>query len=186
MATIDWVIVGVLGVSTLISIRRGFVKEALSLVTWIAAVLISRLFAGQFTIVLEPYIETDSLRLGTSYLVLFIATLMLGGMLNYLIGEFVKMTGLSGLDRLLGTIFGFARGGVIVMVIVALMHFVLPVKEDDWYQQSQFIPQIVTVIEEFGPVLWEQGEGFLDKSFETKSDSSTEPVLTSSPEQAGA
>ena len=186
MATIDWVIVGVLGVSTLISIRRGFVKEALSLVTWIAAVLISRLFAGQFTIVLDPYIETDSLRLGTSYLVLFIATLMLGGMLNYLIGEFVKMTGLSGLDRLLGTIFGFARGGVIVMVIVALMHFVLPVKEDDWYQQSQFIPQIVTVIEEFGPVLWEQGEGFLDKSFETKSDSSTEPVLTSSPEQAGA
>ena len=186
MATIDWVIVGVLGVSTLISIRRGFVKEALSLVTWIAAVLISRLFAGQFTIVLEPYIETDSLRLGTSYLVLFIATLMLGGMLNYLIGEFVKMTGLSGLDRLLGTIFGFARGGVIVMVIVALMHFVLPVKEDDWYQQSQFIPQIVTVIEEFGPVLWERGEGFLDKNFETKSDSSTEPVLTSSPEQAGA
>ena len=46
LATIDWVIVGVLGVSTLISIRRGFVKEALSLVTWIAAVLIARLFAG--------------------------------------------------------------------------------------------------------------------------------------------
>ena len=54
LATIDWVIVGVLGVSTLISIRRGFVKEALSLITWIAAVLIARLFAGQFTVVLEP------------------------------------------------------------------------------------------------------------------------------------
>ena len=186
MATIDWVIVGVLGVSTLISIRRGFVREALSLVTWIAAVLVSRLFAGQFTVVLEPYIETDSLRLGTSYLVLFIATLMVGGMLNYLIGEFVRMTGLSGLDRLLGTIFGFARGGVIVLVIVALMHFVLPVEEDDWYRQSQFIPQIVNVIEEFGPVIWEQGEGFLDKNFETKSDDSSEAVLISSPKQAGA
>ena len=186
LATIDWVIVGVLGVSTLISIRRGFVKEALSLITWIAAVLIARLFAGQFTVVLEPYIETDSLRVGTSYLVLFIATLMVGGMVNYLIGEFVRMTGLSGLDRLLGTIFGFARGGVIVLVIVALMHYVLPVEEDDWYQQSQFIPRIVTVIEEFGPILWEQGEGFLDKNHELRPDSSAEPVLTSSPEQVGA
>jgi membrane protein required for colicin V production len=189
LATIDWVIVGVLGISTLISIRRGFVKEALSLVTWIAAVLIARLFAGQFTVVLEPYIETDSLRLGASYLILFIATLMVGGMVNYLVGEFVRMTGLSGLDRLLGTIFGFARGGVIVLVFVALMHYVLPVEEDDWYQQSRFIPQLVSVIEELGPVLWEQGEGLLDKnpdlSPEISPDSSPEPVLTSSPEQVG-
>ena len=185
MAVIDWVIVGVVGISALISIRRGFVKEALSLVTWVAAVLVSRLFAAQLTTVLEPYIETDSLRLGASYLVLFIATLMLGGMVNYLVSEFVRMTGLSGLDRLLGTIFGFARGGVIILVIVAFIHYVLPVEEDDWYQQSQFIPQIVTVIEELGPVLWEQGEGFLDKKHEVLHDSSPESVITSSSEQVG-
>ena len=185
LATIDWVIVGVLGISTLISIRRGFVKEAVSLVTWIAAVLIARLFAGQFTVVLAPYIETEVLRLGASYLFLFIPTLMLGGMVNYLVGEFVRMTGLSGLDRSLGTIFGFARGGVIVLAIVALMHYVLPVEEDDWYQQSRFIPELVSLIEEHGPVLWEQGEGFLNKNPEVRPDSIPESVLTSSPEQVG-
>ena len=185
LVTIDWVIVGVVGISTLISIRRGFVKEALSLVTWIAAVLIARLFAAKLTVVLEPYIETDPLRLGASYIALFIATLMLGGMINYLVGEFVRMTGLSGLDRLLGTIFGFARGGVIILVIVALMHYVLPVEKDDWYQTSQFIPQIVSVIEELGPVLWEHGEEFLDKNHEVRQGSSPESVLTSSPEQVG-
>ena len=185
LATVDWMIVGVIGISALISIRRGFVKEALSLVTWIAAVLIARLFAGQLTVVLEPYIEPDYLRLGTSYLTLFIVTLMLGGMINYLVGGFVRMTGLSGLDRLLGTIFGFARGGVITLVIVALMHYVLPVENADWYQQSQLIPQIVIVIEEFGPVLWEQGEGFLDKNHQEKASSSLESVLTSSSEQVG-
>ena len=168
MATIDWVIVGVVGLSTLISIRRGFVKEALSLVTWVSAVVIARLFAAQLTVVLEPYIETDPLRLGASYLALFIATLMLGGMVNYLVGEFVRMTGLSALDRLLGTIFGFARGGVIILVIVALIHYVLPVEKSAWYQQSQFIPQIVPVLEELGPVLWEQGGGFLDKNHEVR------------------
>jgi len=185
LAIIDWVIVGVLGISTLISIRRGFVKEAVSLVTWIAAVLIARLFAGQLTVVLAPYIETDFLRLGASYLVLFIPTLMLGGMVNYLVGELVRITGMSGLDRSLGTIFGFARGGVIVLVIVALMHYVLPVEEDDWYQQSRFIPELVSLIEELGPVLWEQGEGFLDKNPEVRPDSIPEPDLTSSPEQVG-
>ena len=88
LSTVDWVIVAVLGISTLISLRRGFVKEALSLVTWIAAVLIARVFAGQFTVVLAPYIEMDSLRFGASFVVLFIATLMVGGMVNYLVGEF--------------------------------------------------------------------------------------------------
>jgi membrane protein required for colicin V production len=52
LSTVDWVIVAVLGISTLISLRRGFVKEALSLITWIAAVFIARVFAGQFTVVL--------------------------------------------------------------------------------------------------------------------------------------
>lgn len=185
LATIDWVIVGVVGLSALISIRRGFVKEALSLFTWISAVLIARLFAAQLTVVLEPYVETDLLRLGASYLILFIATLALGGMVNHLVGEFVRMTGLSGLDRLLGTFFGFARGGVIILVIVALMHYVLPVEKKDWYQQSQFIPQIVTVIEELGPILWEEGEGFLDKNQKVKPGSSLGTESTGRPAQVG-
>jgi membrane protein required for colicin V production len=158
MTTVDWIIIGVLAISTLISIRRGFVKEALSLLTWVAAVVIARLFAGQFTVVLAPYIETESLRLGASYFLLFVTTLMVGGMVNYLVGEFVKVTGLSGLDRMLGMIFGFARGALIIVVIVAGLHYVAPVKEDDWYQRSVIIPEVVVLIEELGPVLWEQGE----------------------------
>ena len=56
LATIDWIILGVLVISTLTSIRRGFVKEVLSLLTWLAAVILARLFAVQFTVILEPYI----------------------------------------------------------------------------------------------------------------------------------
>jgi membrane protein required for colicin V production len=151
----------------------------------VSAVLVARLFAAQLTVVLEPYIETDLLRLGASYLLLFVVTLMLGGMINYLVGEFVRMTGLSGFDRLLGTIFGFARGGVIILVMVAIMHYLLPVEKGDWYQKSQFIPKIVIVIEEFGPILWEQGEELLDKNQEVSPGSSPEPGLTSRPEQVG-
>ena len=158
MATVDWIIVGVLAVSTLISLRRGFVKEALSLLTWVAAILVARLFASQFTFVLAPYIETESLRLGAAYLILFIVTLMVGGMVNYMVSELVKVTGLSGLDRILGMAFGFVRGGIIVLVFVAILHYVLPVQEDNWYQQSRLIPEVVVLIEQLGPFIWEQGE----------------------------
>jgi len=164
LAAVDWVIIGILGISTLMSIRRGFVKEALSLLTWIAAVIVARLFAGHFSVLLTEQIETVSLRLGASYLILFIGTLMVGGMVNFVMGEFVKITGLTGTDRFLGMFFGLARGGLIVLVIVAGLHYVAPVKEDVWYQESKLIPGIVNVIEQLGPVLWEQGEQLLQGS----------------------
>lgn len=158
MATFDWIIIGVVGISALMSIRRGFVKEALSLVTWVAAVIVARLFAGHVSVLLEGQIQTESLRLGASYLILFIGTLMVGGMVNFVMGELVEMTGLSGTDRFLGMFFGMARGALIVLVIVAGLHYVAPVEEDDWYRQSLLVPEIVAVIESLGPVLWEQGE----------------------------
>lgn len=164
LATIDWIILGVLVISTLISIRRGFVKEALSLLTWLAAVILARLFAVQFTVILEPYIESEPIRLGGAYMILFIGTLIVGGMVNYLLSEFVKMTGLSGLDRMLGMLFGFARGAIIIVIFVAGLHYVAPVKEDDWYRQSRLVPEVVVIIEQLGPVLWEQGEQLFQKS----------------------
>ena len=165
-ATVDWIILAVLAISTLMSVRRGFVKEALSLLTWIAAVFIARLFAGQFSVLLEASIETASLRLGAAYLILFIGTLIVGGMVNFLVGEFVKMTGLTGTDRFLGMFFGLARGALFVTVTVAVLHYLAPVKEDPWYQESSLIPEIVILVEKLGPVLWEQGEQLLETGTE--------------------
>ena len=57
MAVLDYFIVGILTFSMLFSIRRGFVKEALSLLTWIAAVVVSRLFAGHLSVLLESQLK---------------------------------------------------------------------------------------------------------------------------------
>lgn len=166
MAIFDWVIIAILGISMLMSIRRGFVKEALSLATWIAAVVVARLFAGHLSVLLEGQIETASLRLGASYLILFVGTLVVGGVVNFVMGEFVKLTGLTSTDRFLGLFFGLARGSLVVLLVVAALHYLAPVKEDEWYKQSLLVPEIVVVIEELGPVLWEQGEILLQNSGE--------------------
>jgi len=154
----DWLIIFVLFVSTLISIFRGFVREAFSLGTWLAAVLISRLFATQLSTLLVDYIELPSLRLGVSYVVLIVATLIVGAMVNHLSGELVRKTGLGGTDKFFGLFFGFARGGIVILIVIAGLFYLAPVHEDVWWEESVIIPYVVKAVEWLGPLLWEQSE----------------------------
>ena len=60
---IDWVIIALITVSTLISLKRGFVKEALSLITWVGAFILARTFHPQMQSLLESTVETPLVRL---------------------------------------------------------------------------------------------------------------------------
>lgn len=141
---VDWAIIAIIAVSALISLTRGFVKEALSLVTWILAGLVAWLFGGALAELLAPYIDTPSLRVIAACSILFILTLLLGGLINYLIGQLVKATGLSGTDRFLGMVFGAARGALLVIVIVGLLSLA-PVEADTWWRESVMIPHFLLV-----------------------------------------
>ncbi|HSC68209.1 MAG TPA: CvpA family protein [Cellvibrio sp.] len=139
----DWAIIGIFSLSCLIGLIRGFVREALSLVIWVAAVLVAKVFGGQLEILLVDQIESPSVRIMTAYAVLFIATLLLGAMLSYLIGALVRATGLSGTDRLLGMVFGAARAFIIVMALLILLPGFIPVDGEGWWKQSQLIPHFL-------------------------------------------
>lgn len=143
-AVADWVILAIVGFSTLISIQRGFVKEALSLVTLIAAMIVSRLFGAEASTLLLDWIDTPAIRYVTAYAGLFIATLIVGGLINSAIVQIVRMAGLSGLDRTLGMVFGFARGVLILVVITAVLAR-LGVSDTSWWQESVFIPEFVAL-----------------------------------------
>ncbi|MCW8886814.1 MAG: CvpA family protein [Motiliproteus sp.] len=142
----DWVIIAVIAVSALISLKRGFVKEALSLVTWVAAFIVARLFTDNLSTILASYIDTPSARVVAAFVLLFVATLFTGALINKLIGMLIEATGLSGTDRVLGMVFGIARGGLIVVVLVALLGMT-PVIQDRWWQQSTLIPHFAVMEE---------------------------------------
>lgn len=152
----DWAIIGIFSLSCFIGLIRGFAREALSLVIWISAVLVARLFGGQLETLLVGHIETPSVRLMTAYAILFISTLLIGAMVSYLIGALIRATGLSGTDRLLGMVFGAARAFIIVMAILILLPGFIPVNEDDWWKQAQLIPHFQScegwVVEAYGDV----------------------------------
>ncbi|MFJ5297074.1 CvpA family protein [Pseudomonas sp. NPDC088368] len=141
---VDWAIIAIVAISALISLKRGFVKEALSLLTWIIAGAVAWMFGGSLAQYLVNYIETPSARVIAGCTILFVATLLVGAMVNFLLGELIRVTGLSGTDRFLGMVFGAARGGLLVVVAVGLLSLG-PVQQDQWWQQSRLLPQFVMV-----------------------------------------
>lgn len=141
---IDWVVIGIIALSTLISLWRGFVREAMSLVVWIGAFVIARTFHPNMQALLTNSIEAPTIRLIVAFAVLFIGTLIVGTLVSNLLARLVKATGLSATDRVLGTVFGLARGVVVVVVALALLRMT-PVTEDAWWDES-------VTVDEFGRV----------------------------------
>lgn len=138
MIWIDYVLIGVIVVSTLISLVRGFFKEALSLISWVAAFLVAKIYHVYLATLLTDYISAGSLRLLIAFAIIFIVTLILAAMINHLISQLVERTGLTGTDRALGMIFGGLRGVAIVILLV-LAAGATPMPQDDWWQQSMLI-----------------------------------------------
>jgi membrane protein required for colicin V production len=141
---VDWAIIAIVVISALISLSRGFVKEALSLVTWIIAGAVAWMFGGGLAPYFEHYIQTPSARVIAGCVILFVATLLVGALVNYLIGELIRVTGLSGTDRFLGMVFGAARGALLVVVAAGLLSLG-PVQQDPWWQQSALLPKFLLV-----------------------------------------
>ena len=71
-------------------------------------------------------------------------TLLVGALINFLIGELIRVTGLSGTDRFLGMVFGAARGALLGVVLVGLVSLA-PVQQDEWWQQSTLMPHFLMV-----------------------------------------
>lgn len=149
----DLSIISIIALSSLFSLKRGFVKEALSLVTWIAAFIIARTFNPNLQTLLVNLIDTVVLRAIVSFAILFIGTLVVGAVINNLIALLVKITGLSTTDRLLGVVFGVARGVIIVLVTIAILR-VTPFAEDEWWKQSVMITKL-QVLEQWSRAVFE-------------------------------
>ncbi|MDA0796536.1 MAG: CvpA family protein [Proteobacteria bacterium] len=140
VGAVDTAIVVIIAVSGCISLIRGFVKEAMSLVIWLTAFVVAMTFKELVAEVLVNVISLASMRQLAAWLILFVGTLLIGAMVNFLLGKLVSSTGLSGTDRTLGLVFGVLRGALIVLALVVLLPEVLPVDQDLWWTSSKLIP----------------------------------------------
>ena len=148
MNWVDITIISIIAFSASVSIVRGFIREALSLVSWGLAFFI----AGHFYTYITPYLtyfDSDIIRIAVAITILFFATLLVCSVVSYVIGQLVQKTGLSGTDRVLGICFGILRG---ILVVAALLFFIdtfTPLSKSPYWTQSQLIPHFHFIIRWF-------------------------------------
>ena len=154
LTALDWGMLVVVGFSALLSVIRGFIREAASILSWVAAFII----AGRFYPQVAPYFpfsDDELTRNILSILCLFISTLVVVGFVGAAICSLVKKAGLSGFDRLLGIVFGALRGVLVLSAILALMqiafrlHILSFVSSEPWWQNSVFIPELQRIVNWF-------------------------------------
>ncbi|HLS84551.1 MAG TPA: CvpA family protein [Arenimonas sp.] len=134
----DYVLLVILLVSMAVGLWRGFLVEVLSLTVWIAAFWLSIGFGGDVAAWFTG-VEQAAARLFLGHASVFLAVLLVGGLLTWLLGKFIANTGLSATDRVLGLGFGLARGLVLGCAGVLLLGFT-PMPDDQWWRESRLLP----------------------------------------------
>ena len=139
MIWIDWLILLVILLSAVISVVRGFFKEAISLTGWIIAIWLGLSFSGDIAALLAKIISVPSVRIIMAFSMVLVFVLVITALVSHFVTLVVKKTGLTGTDRVLGVVFGVARGAVIVGIMV-LLAGLTALPRDPWWREATLIP----------------------------------------------
>ena len=140
MNEIDWVIAGVLLISTVLGVSRGVVREVFAISGWALAIWVAMKFAPELAEIIPLPSLSLVVRMGMAALGLVIIVLFSCGMASKLIGKLLRAGGVSFEDRAIGSIFGFVRGVVIVCACVFLAGMTSAVKTGYWRNSVLIVP----------------------------------------------
>ncbi|MGO1766560.1 colicin V synthesis protein [Advenella sp. S44] len=147
MTEFDYTCLGIIAISGLLGLMRGFLKEAFSLIAY-AAAFIGAIWWGP---VVYPwvmqYINNALISMGIGYAVVFIAILLIVGLVNVTLATLIEATGLGPADQGLGILFGIARGVVIILILVVLAGYT-PFPKEPWWVNARFSPMATMAVQQ--------------------------------------
>lgn len=120
MTGLDYAVITVVMLSVLLGWWRGLVYEVLSLLGWVAAWIVARVFAADVAPYMPAALGAESAKVAAAFAALFVATLIASGIVAWLLSKLIKFVGLGWLDGLMGGLFGMLRGALVVLVLVVL------------------------------------------------------------------
>jgi membrane protein required for colicin V production len=154
---LDWIFLAILALSTILAFFRGFIREAISLVTWIVSFLLALHYANDIGQLMFSSFDNPTVRFGAGFLSIFFAVLIVGMVINFLIGMLIKGTGFGFFDSFLGAVFGFIRGGCLVMIVI--MFLAMP-----WMSAGKLLNKSVIASVTYPVVSWAMTHVPNDKS----------------------
>ena len=132
MTSFDYIVLLIIGISVVVSMMRGAVKEVLAIAGWILAVYVAKTYASQLAPLLPPDIPSESLKMLAAFVILMLGVLLVTSLLTIALSGLLKKIGLNWLNRGLGAIFGLVRGLLVVCVLVYLAGLTNLPKDPRW------------------------------------------------------
>ena len=130
-------------------------KEAISILAWVSSFFISITFVSELSGMLFESLGSRFISLPLSFALLFIGTMVFFSLVSFLMNEVIGASGLKSFDKLLGAVFGLAKGTTIVAVLCAVSRFFAPQTYALWYESSVLVPQFVRIFDFVWAIFWD-------------------------------
>ena len=152
MAILDIAILGLIFISVIVGLLRGFTKELTSIAAWVISIYLALNFYKPVSQYLTAYIKQQWLSNFAGSAIVFVGSLFILSMVGYLISKAVASTGIKGTDRVLGSVLGLVRGVLIVAVFMVIAS-IFNVKGTSWWNESQVVPHLLPIANAINSVL---------------------------------
>ena len=145
MTSFDWVVLCIVGLSTLFALLRGVIRELIALVAWIVGLVGAVAFTPTLGAMLPDIAEQPAVRYVVAFALIVIAALHVGALIAWPLSKAVRAAGLGFVDRFLGSLFGLARGIALILAFV-LVAGLTPLPRTDWWQRAVLVPPLVAAV----------------------------------------
>lgn len=168
MTELDYVVLAVLGISVLVGLWRGMMREILAVVGWVAAAALTLAYAGDIAQRL-PFPSLGELpRVALASVLIVVVTLLVVGLVGKLISMMMSASQLTFEDRLLGGVFGVVRGVLMACVLIFVLGLSSNITTSTYWKQSVVIKPAQDVIEWSLPYLPKWIRVLYEDNHETK------------------
>ena len=157
MIAVDYIILAILIISSIMGLVRGLLREAIAVITWFLAIVLAWSFAPSLEHLLGGVLEGSPMRIWAARAIIFVGILLLGGAVSVVLGHYVRVSMFAGMDKFLGFIFGIIRGVVIVGAFTIAVQ-ALRMDEDPRWKNSRLMPYAIGVAEALRGVVGEKLE----------------------------
>lgn len=131
--------------SLLLGFWRGVVGEVLALAAWVLAFFVAREFALPVSELYTSLMSDRSMQYLAGFATVFVGVLIVVGIARLVVSFLLRAVGLGLIDRILGAIFGIARG-VLVVVLVVMLGGLTPLPRESWWKNAVFAPPLETAV----------------------------------------
>ena len=156
MTLFDHAVLALIGFSVLTGLLRGFTREVISLASWAVAFLLASIYGGDAAPLLARQVPDESWRALAAVVAVFFVTLIVMSVIALLVSKLIKSAGLGFEDRLLGGVFGLARGLLVVLLLVLLAGLTALPRQTVWKDAMLAAPleTLAVIVKQWLPQDW--------------------------------